>query len=262
MKKWSILLTTLVVAGGPAQAEWGFSGAPTPNAFVQSGDMTVELQCDRIRFAPAAYEDAQDIVAKQGLSIRFMKNGSTEAGAFQVGSDNASVGIVDNFPVEIVFLDAADHSFVLDGIARNAVLNLSMIDREVTYGLFDLKGSGAAVRALRAACGSGAAPASSASTESASMEAPEGIVYCGGGGITRQIEYAILAQRDGEWDAIVTVNGESQRAMTAYSYFGNSPVPKGFQVALLLEDRGEMLVFSDAGENWLEYGDYTYHQCN
>ena len=87
----------------PAQAEWAFSGAPNPNAFTQTNNMTLELQCDRIRFAPAAYEDAQEIEAKQGLSIRFMKNGSTQVGAFQAGSANSSVQIVDNYPVEISF---------------------------------------------------------------------------------------------------------------------------------------------------------------
>jgi hypothetical protein len=116
--------------------------------------MTLELQCDRVRFAPAGYEDSQDIVSKQGISFRFMKNGSTEVGAFQAGSANADIAIVDNYPVEVRFYDRADYDFVLDQIARNAVLNLSMIDQDVTYGIFSLKGSGAAVRSLRAACSS------------------------------------------------------------------------------------------------------------
>ena len=95
------------------------------------------------------------------------------------------------------------------------------------------------------------------------MEAPEGIVYCGGGGIQRQIEYVIDDNASDQWDARVTVNGETRRAMTSYSYFGsNQPAPEGFVVALLAEDRAEFLVFSRNGENWIEFGDYTYQQCN
>jgi hypothetical protein len=52
------------------------------------------------------------------------------------------------------------------------------------------------------------------------------------------------------------------RAMTAYSYFGNSKPPRGFVVALLGEDRSELLVFKDGNQDWLEFGDYTYRKCN
>lgn len=244
-----------LVAATSAQADWSFNGGSYPNAFIQTGDMTLELQCDRVRFAPAGYQDSQDIVSKQGLSFRFMKNGSTEIGAFQAGSVNADITIVDNYPVEIRFFDQDDFNFVLDQIAQNAVLNLSMVDQDVTYGIISLKGSSAAIKSLRAACRSSA-------SASQTMEAPEGIVYCGGDAAQRVIEYAILAQPDGQWDAVVTVNGETVRAMTAYSYFGNSRPPAGFEVALLGEDRSEFLVFSDGGRNWLEFGDYIYEQCN
>ena len=240
----------------PAFAEWRFSDGPTPNAFIQTDNMTVELQCDRIRFAPAGYEDSEDIAAKQAMSIRFMEDGATEVGAFQVGQENATVQIVDNYPVEVLFRDASDYEFVLDQIAANAVLNLSMADQDVTYGLFDLTGSGAAIKSLRAAC------AGSGQPTSAAMEAPEGVVYCGGGQIQRQIEYLILDEPQGDWDAVVTVNGDQIRAMTAYSYFGNSEPPRGFVVALLGEDRSEFLVFRDGNEDWLEYGDYRYDKCN
>lgn len=218
--------------------------------------MTLELQCDRMRFAPAGYEDAQDIERKQGLSIRFMKDGSTQAGAFQAGEDNADIRIVDNYPVEVVFNDNTDYGFVLDQIGKNAVLNLAMIDQDVSYGIFDLKGSGAAIKSLRAACGprAGSAPVR--------VEAPEGVVYCGGGAIKRQIEYGILDKPADQWDARVTINGETMRAMTAYSYFGKSEPPQGFVVALLGEDRSEFLVFRDGDEDWLEFGDYSYRKCN
>ena len=246
----------LAIFAMPAKADWAFNGPPAPNAFIQSNNMTLELQCDRIRFAPAGYEDAQDIEKKQALSIRFMKDGATEVGAFQAGSANATIRIVDNYPVEIIFSDAADYDFVLDQIARNAVLNLSMVDEDVSYGIFDLKGSGAAVKSLRSTCGSAAAGAP------ASMEAPEGVVYCGGGGVKRQIEYVILDDAADNWDARVTVNGETIRAMTAYSYFGDAAPPKGFVVALLGEDRSEFLVFRSGSDDWLEFGDYTYRKCN
>jgi len=241
----------------PARAEWNFSGSPTPNASVQSRNMTLELQCDRIRFAPASFEDAQDIEKKKGLSIRFMKNGSTEVGAFQAGTLNSIIQIVDNFPVEIILSDRADYDFVLDQIGKNAVLNLSEVDQDISYGIFDLRGSGAAIKALRTACGA------SSSKASASMEAPAGVVYCGGGAVKRQIEYLIIKNPQDQWDAQVTVNGKTIRAMTAYSYFGsNQQPPKGFVVALLGEDRSEFLVFRDGDKDWLEFGDYQYKKCN
>ena len=139
----------------PARADWAFNGSPSPSAFVQTDKMTLELQCDRIRFAPASYEDARDITDKQALSIRFMKDGATETGAFQTGADNAQPRIVDNFPVEVIFQDTADYGSVLEQIGRNAVLSLAMIDEDVSYGIFDLKGSGAAIKSLRAASAHG-----------------------------------------------------------------------------------------------------------
>ncbi len=254
LKTISIGMLLMAVAT-TASAEWSFSSGPNPNAFIQTGNMTLELQCDRIRFAPAGYEDSQDIADKQGLSIRFLKNGTTEVGAFQVGAENAAVQIVDNYPVEVSFNSQQDYSFVLDQLAANASVNLSMVDQDISYGIFDLRGSGAAIRSLRSACVSDA-------SQGASYEAPEGIVYCGGGAIERVIEPVILDNPEGEWDARVTVNGESIRAMTSYNYFGNSEPPTGFVVALLGEDRSEFLIFRDGSENWLEYGDYRYDQCN
>ena len=251
-------LLGLVLAGTfatPAYADWNFSDGASPNAFVQANNMTLELQCDRIRFAPAGYEDSQDIANKRGLSIRFMKNGATEVGAFQAGDANASIRIVDNYPVEILFNDSSDYGFVLDQIAANAVLNLSMIDQDVSYGIFDLRGSGTAIKSLKRAC-------EGSSSANASPEAPEGVVYCGGGGVKRQIEYVILDNASDQWDARVTVNGDTQRAMTSYSYFGNSEPVKDFVVALLAEDRSEFLIFRNRRENWLEFGDYRYDQCN
>jgi len=132
-----------------------------------------------------------------------------------------------------------------------------MIDQDVSYGFFDLSGSAAGIKSLRDAC-SGAGTA----TGSAASEAPEGVVYCGGGEIKRQIEYAILENAGDQWDASVTVNGETRRAMTSYSYFGSTESPVGFVVALLGEDRSEFLVFRNGGQDWLEFGDYRYDKCN
>ena len=252
----SALSAALLSVWIPAFAGWGFSGAPYPNAFIQAGDITLELACDRMRFAPAGYEDARDIERKQGLSMRFKKDEGSEAGAFQAGRDNADIRIVDNFPVEIVFHEKPDYDFVLDQIGRNATLNLAMIDGDVSYAIFDLEGSGAAIASLRAACGRGAAGTP------APAEAPEGVVYCGGGEIKRQIEFRILEEPADKWDARVTINGQTIRAMTAYSYFGNAESPPGFVVALLGEDRSEFLVFKDGNEDWLEFGDYSYRKCN
>lgn len=251
---WSACLMCCLSAA-PALAEWSFNGSPLPNAFIQTNNMTLELQCDRVRFAPAGYEDSQDIVRKNGLSFRFLIKGSQEVAAFQMGRENSFVQIVDNYPVEILFSDEADYAFVLDQVAANATLNLSMVDQDVSYGIFDLKGSGTAIQSLRAEC-------RALDQSSTPMEAPEGVVYCGGGGIKRQIEFVILDDASDEWDARVTVNGETQRAMTAYSYFGNSEPVKDFVVALLAEDRAEFLIFRNRRENWLEFGDYRYDQCN
>ncbi|AXI46641.1 hypothetical protein C1J03_11790 [Sulfitobacter sp. SK012] len=244
------------ISAAPAFAEWGFSDSPSPNAFIQTNNMTLELQCDRIRFAPAGYQDSETMIQEQGLSIRFMEDGATEAGSFQAGQGNATLQIVDNYPVEVVFQDAADYQFVLDQIAANAAINLSMTDQDVSYGVFDLKGSSKAIKSLRSSCGS--APQTASST----MEAPEGVVFCGGGQVQRQIEYLILDNPKDEWDAIVTVNGEATRALTAYSYFGNALPPQGFVVALLGEDQSEFLVFKDGSRNYIELGDYQYDQCN
>jgi hypothetical protein len=88
------------------------------------------------------------------------------------------------------------------------------------------------------------------------------VVYCGGDAVEHQIEYRILEKPEDKWDARVTINGETIRAMPAYSYFGNSKPPRGFVVALLGEDRSELLVFREGDEDWLEFGDSTYRKCN
>lgn len=90
-----------------------------------------------------------------------------------------------------------------------------------------------------------------------------GIAFCGGGGIKRRIEYTIMDKAPDDWDATVTINGTTQKAMTSYSYFGKAEPPQGFVVAILLEKQGggELLVFSHGGKSWIEFGDYRYDQC-
>ena len=80
--------------------------------------------------------------------------------------------------------------------------------------------------------------------------------------VQRRIEFTILENPQDKWDVRVTVDGETMRAMTAYSYFGKSQPPRGFVVALLREDRSELLVFRDGDNDWLEFGDYRYDKCN
>ncbi|MEE4014914.1 hypothetical protein V1T76_22815 [Roseibium sp. FZY0029] len=95
----------------------------------------------------------------------------------------------------------------------------------------------------------------------ASVETPEGGIFCSDGETPRRIGYQILDRADGEWDALVTVDGTKIRAMTAYSYFGNSTPPTGFVVALLGEDGSEVLVYGDGENDWLEQGENRYDPC-
>lgn len=93
---------------------------------------------------------------------------------------------------------------------------------------------------------------------------PEGVKFCGGDAVQREISYTFLNEVADGYDVAVTVNGADQRAMSAFSYFGNAEAPEGFVVALLAEDRGEFLVFDlgiDGGGAYIEYGDYTYRPC-
>jgi len=101
-----------------------------------------------------------------------------------------------------------------------------------------------------------------ATTGPASVEVLEGVAYCGGGAIKRQISFEILDDPQEQWNARVTIDGETIRAMTAYSYFGKSEPPRGFVVALLGEDRSEILVFREGDDDWLELGDYSYRRCD
>ncbi len=95
----------------------------------------------------------------------------------------------------------------------------------------------------------------------ASAEAPGDGIFCSPGKKPRQITYQILERADGEWDALVAFDGTQIRAMTAYSFFGNSKPPNGFVVALLGEDGSEVIVYRDGDSNWLEQGEIRYNPC-
>jgi hypothetical protein len=100
-------------------------------------------------------------------------------------------------------------------------------------------------------------------TKAQNQKSGFGLAFCGGGGVKRRIEYTIMEKSTDPMNATVTVNGKTQKAMTSYSFFGKSAPPKGFVVAIIPEEQGggEFLVFSNAGKNYIEFGDYQYNQC-
>lgn len=50
----AMFLAASLATSAPVLAGWSFSGPPSPpSAFIQTGNMTLELQCDRIRGAQA-----------------------------------------------------------------------------------------------------------------------------------------------------------------------------------------------------------------
>jgi len=153
MKKLSLASALMLcLSTAPAFADFEFSRAWPPFAYSQSHNMSIELHCDRIRFSPAGYEDSQDIIRKGEVGLHFMKNATTESGAFMIGEINSTMRIVDNYPVEIRLLDRDSYDFILNQLAANATLNISMVEQEISYGLFSLKGSARAIRSLRSAC--------------------------------------------------------------------------------------------------------------
>jgi len=75
------------------------------------------------------------------------------------------------------------------------------------------------------------------------------------GGFQTQL---LRRQRGGQQSRRARFPSRSENTMSG----NNTSTPSNFVVALLAEDRSEFLVFNEGNENWLEYGDYTYHQCN
>ena len=98
-------------------------------------------------------------------------------------------------------------------------------------------------------------------TPAAAMEAPEGIVYCGGTP-EQQIEFVIRQYTGEQWNVAMIIAGEPVRAMSSYSYFGRQMEPDGFVVILLAENGNDYLVFEADGNHWLEMGQIRFDQYN
>jgi len=83
------------------------------------------------------------------------------------------------------------------------------------------------------------------SIQAFAIEKPEGVVYCHGKTV---IEYRLVKpEKNGTAPNVdLTVNGTTNRYMTAYSWFGsNQVVPKGFKFAILGEKQFDPLLVFD-----------------
>ncbi len=89
------------------------------------------------------------------------------------------------------------------------------------------------------------------------IEAPEGIVYCHG---KTTVEFAFDRSNSNN-DVNLVVNGKSQKALTAYSWFGAVQAPpKGFKFAILGKgDFDPLLVFDGY---LLDAKKRKYTKCN
>ncbi len=89
------------------------------------------------------------------------------------------------------------------------------------------------------------------------MEAPEGIVYCHG----KTVVEFVFDRSDANNDVLLTVNGKTNKVMTAYSWFGSvQKPPKGFKFAILGEGKFDpLLVFED---HLLDAAENRYIKCN
>jgi hypothetical protein len=89
------------------------------------------------------------------------------------------------------------------------------------------------------------------------IEAPEGVVFCHG---KTNVEFT-FDRSNANNDVLLTVNGKTEKFMSAYSWFGsNQATPKGFKYAILGGDQFDpLLVFDtyliDAKQN-------KYVKCN
>lgn len=89
------------------------------------------------------------------------------------------------------------------------------------------------------------------------IEAPEGVVYCHG---KTTVEF-VFDRSNQNNDVLLTVNGKTEKYMTAYSWFGSTqPPPKGFKFAILGEGQFDPLfVFED---HLLDAQKHKYMKCN
>jgi len=94
-------------------------------------------------------------------------------------------------------------------------------------------------------------------TLASAIEAPEGVVYCYA---KTTIEFK-FDRTDQNNDVLLTVNGKTQKLMTAYSWFGSVQAPpKGFKFAILGEGKFDpLLVFED---HLLDAENHKYLKCN
>jgi hypothetical protein len=98
------------------------------------------------------------------------------------------------------------------------------------------------------------------STKLFATEKAEGIVYCHGKTI---VEYRLVnPEKNGTAsDVDLTVNGKTNRYMTAYSWFGSiQPTPKNFKFAILGEKQFDPLLVFDSYLEDAKKNKYT--KCN
>lgn len=89
------------------------------------------------------------------------------------------------------------------------------------------------------------------------IEAPEGVVYCYG---KTTVEF-VFDRSNQNNDVLLTVDGKTEKLMTAYSWFGSVQVPPvGFKFAILGEGKFDpLLVFED---HLLDAQKHKYVKCN
>ena len=95
------------------------------------------------------------------------------------------------------------------------------------------------------------------SIQASATEKPEGIVYC----FEKTTVEFTFDKTNQNNDVLLTVNGVTQKIMTAYSWFGSAqPTPQGFKFAILGNAQFDpLLVF----ENYLEDAKKNkYFKCN
>lgn len=98
------------------------------------------------------------------------------------------------------------------------------------------------------------------STKLSATEKAEGVVYCHGKTV---IEYRLVnPEKNGTAsDVDLTVNGKTNRYMTAHSWFGsNQPTPKNFKFAILGEKQFDPLLVFDGYLEDAKKNKYT--KCN
>lgn len=88
-------------------------------------------------------------------------------------------------------------------------------------------------------------------------EAPEGVVFCHG---KTTVEWAFDRSNTNN-DVLLTINGKTEKTMTAFSWFGSNQLPpSGFKFAVLGKDEFDpLLVFEDY---LLDAKQNKYLKCN